>query len=59
VARVMWVDEAPDGDVSPIKVPLSLGAALAITAVVTVVVGILPQIVTRVTGAETFLTLGG
>jgi NADH-quinone oxidoreductase subunit N len=59
VARVMWVDEAPDGDVAPIKVPMSLGAALAITAAVTIVVGVLPQIITRVTGAESFLTLGG
>jgi NADH-quinone oxidoreductase subunit N len=59
VARVMWVDPAPDGDQSPIKVPLSLGAALAITAGITLVVGVLPWLVSNITGAESFLSLGG
>ena len=38
---------APDGDVTPIRVPASLQAALAITGIVTVVFGVLPGIISR------------
>ena len=34
VAQEMWMKPVPDGDVTPIRVPPSLVAALAITAVV-------------------------
>ena len=33
VARKMWMEPAPDGDATPIRVPQSLSAALVITAV--------------------------
>jgi NADH-quinone oxidoreductase subunit N len=59
VAKVMFVDPAPDGDTTPIRVPMSLAAALTITVAVTLVVGVLPQVLARVTGAETFLSIGG
>lgn len=59
VARTMWAEPVPDGDRTPVRVPLSIGAALAITAVFTVAIGVMPQLVTRFTGAETFLSLGG
>src|SRR5690606_28071465 len=42
IARLMIMNEAPDGDVTPIRVPFSLTAALAITVIVTVASGVLP-----------------
>jgi NADH-quinone oxidoreductase subunit N len=59
VTRVMWVDEVPDGDTTEIKVPVSISAALVITVAITLVVGVVPQILAAVTGSESFLTLGG
>ncbi len=47
VAKEMWMNPAPDGDETPIRVPQSLGAALAITAGITVVLGVLPNAVLR------------
>src|SRR5262249_6829405 len=47
VARTMWMDPVPDGDTTPIKVPSPLVAALAITAVATLVIGVFPTIVLR------------
>jgi NADH-quinone oxidoreductase subunit N len=46
IARYMWMEPAPD-DVTPIKVPVSLRAALGITAILTLAFGILPQTVGR------------
>ena len=40
VAREMWMNPAPDGDEAPIRVPVSLSAALAITAVLTLAFGV-------------------
>jgi NADH-quinone oxidoreductase subunit N len=42
VMREMWMKPAPDGDVTPVRVPGSVKAALAITGVATVVFGVLP-----------------
>ncbi len=47
VMREMWMKPAPDGDVTPIRVPGSLQAALAITGILTVVFGVLPGIISR------------
>jgi NADH-quinone oxidoreductase subunit N len=40
IAKEMWMNPAPDGDKTPVRVPVSLTAALAITAGFTVVFGI-------------------
>ena len=40
IAKEMWMNPAPDGDKTPVRVPVSLTAALAITAVFTLVFGI-------------------
>ena len=45
--REMWMKPAPDGDVAPIKTPPSLLAALGITGLATLALGILPQLVLR------------
>jgi NADH-quinone oxidoreductase subunit N len=49
IAKTMWMDPAPDGDVAPIRVPVSLRAAVTITAVLTLAIGIYPGVVTRFT----------
>ena len=40
IAKAMWMKPAPDGDRTPVQVPVSLGAALAISVVVTVAFGV-------------------
>ena len=45
VLRTMWADDAPDGDVMPIRIPASLVAAMAITAIATVAFGVWPPLV--------------
>jgi NADH-quinone oxidoreductase subunit N len=47
VAKTMWFDPVPDGDVTPITIPLSLRAAVVITAVLTIAIGVYPGLVTR------------
>ena len=47
VAKVMWMDPAPDGDTSPIRVTPSLRFALVLTAGATLVMGVLPGVVLR------------
>lgn len=54
----MWAEKAPDNDLSPVRVPMSLAVALTITAVVTVAMGVVPgDIVGRFT--EVSLLAGG
>jgi len=40
IARQMWMMPNPDGDRTPVKVPVSLGAALTLSIVVTVAFGV-------------------
>jgi len=40
VAKEMWMNPVPDGDRTPVRVPVSLSAALAITAGLTVAFGV-------------------
>ena len=47
VLRTVWVDEAPDGDTAPLNVPQPIVAALGITVIGTIVVGVLPNLVAR------------
>ena len=48
VMREMWMSDAPDGDVTPIRVPQPLTAgARASPSVTTIVIGVLPQVVLR------------
>ena len=55
----MWVEEAPDGDTTPIKAPVSLVSAIAITVVVTLVFGFFPGIVGDLTEVSLLAGLGG
>ena len=45
VLREMWMNPVPDGDTAKVRVPQSLGAALTLTAGLTVLLGVLPNIV--------------
>ena len=47
VLRVVWIDDAPDGDTAPINTPQPIVAALGITVLGTIVVGVLPGLVAR------------
>jgi NADH-quinone oxidoreductase subunit N len=44
VAREMWMRPVPDDDRTPVRVPTPIQVALALTAVTTVVIGILPNL---------------
>ncbi|MFN8050253.1 MAG: NADH-quinone oxidoreductase subunit N [Acidimicrobiales bacterium] len=44
VAKTMWFDDAPDGDVTPVKVAPSVVTALVITTAATLLFGILPSL---------------
>jgi NADH-quinone oxidoreductase subunit N len=54
----MWGEEVPDGDLSPVPVPVSLTVALGITAVVTIAFGVDPWFVGRFTEVS-LLAAGG
>jgi NADH-quinone oxidoreductase subunit N len=47
VARQMWFQDAPEGETTPIKVPFSLTAALALSVLGTLAFGIFPGLVTH------------
>jgi NADH-quinone oxidoreductase subunit N len=47
VAKVMWMDPVPDDDRTPIRVPPAIRSLLAITAVITLAIGVYPEIVTH------------
>jgi NADH-quinone oxidoreductase subunit N len=47
VARLMWMSPVPDGDRTAIRVPAPLTAALGLTAIVVVAIGIYPQAFAR------------
>jgi NADH-quinone oxidoreductase subunit N len=59
VARCMWAEEAPDGDLTPVKVPVSLVAALGLTAALTLLFGVFPNLVSEVSDVGLISTLGG
>jgi NADH-quinone oxidoreductase subunit N len=58
IARSMWADDAPDGDLTPVRVPPALVSAIVITASVTVVFGVLPQAIGHFTNGG-LLAIGG
>jgi NADH-quinone oxidoreductase subunit N len=45
VLRTVWVDDAPDGNTAPINPPQPIVAALAITVIGTIAVGVYPRLV--------------
>ena len=49
VARAMWFDDVPDTDTSAVRTPASLGVAVVICLALTLLFGILPQVVANLT----------
>jgi NADH-quinone oxidoreductase subunit N len=47
IAREAFMRPVPDEDRAPIRVPAALGSAIALCAVSTVVIGVVPQVVAR------------
>ena len=45
VLRTVWMDEAPDGDTTPIVTPSPIMAALTLTVIGTIAVGVYPRLV--------------
>ena len=45
VLRVVWMDDAPDGDTTPIVTPSPIMAALGLTVIGTIAVGVYPRLV--------------
>ncbi len=58
VLRTMWADDAPDGDVTPIRIPVSLNGALGLTVFATLAFGVWPRFVDTVSNVS-LLGLGG
>ena len=54
IAQKMWMEEVPDGDTTPVRVPPSLSAALAICAIVTIALGVVPGVFGRLAELATF-----
>lgn len=58
VLRTMWADDAPDGDLTPLRLPPSLIGAMGLTVFATLAFGVWPRIVDTVSDV-TLLGLGG
>jgi NADH-quinone oxidoreductase subunit N len=56
IAQAMWMQDAPDGDTTPIRIPPALSGALGICVLVTVVVGFYPQSFAHLAEMAQFLT---
>ncbi len=54
IAREMWMKPVPDGDRTPVRVPVSLGAALALSVTITVAFGV-SNLATRFGDLASFL----
>ncbi|HEX4905741.1 MAG TPA: NADH-quinone oxidoreductase subunit N [Acidimicrobiales bacterium] len=54
VAKEAWMAPVPDDDRTPVRIPPALAAALGLTVIGTLVVGVLPQVVGRFGDLATF-----
>jgi len=54
VAREMWMKPVPDGDRTPVRIPFSLGAALALSVTITIAFGV-SNLATRFGDLASFL----
>jgi len=59
VMRTMFMDDVPDGDLTPIKIPVPLGAAVGLAFCATMVVGIVPGTVADLANGATLAFLPG
>jgi NADH-quinone oxidoreductase subunit N len=54
LVRIMFMEDAPDGDMTPVKVPVAITAAIAIAVVSTLVIGFAPGLIGRLAEHATF-----
>jgi NADH-quinone oxidoreductase subunit N len=54
LARIMFMEDAPDGDVTPVKVPVAITAAIAVAVASVLVIGFAPGLVGRLAEHATF-----
>ena len=59
VLRTMWADDAPDGDITPIRIPASLLGAVGLTAFATIAFGVWPALVDNVSNVSLLIGAGG
>ena len=59
VVRVMFMDDVPDGDITPIKVPVPLGAVVTFAVIVTLIVGIFPGLISDLASGANFALSAG
>ena len=59
VLRTMWADDAPDGDLTPIRIPASLLGAVGLTAFATIAFGVWPALVDNVSNVSLLIGAGG
>ena len=57
--RTMFMDEPVDGDTTPIKIPVPLLAAVAMTVVATIGLGVYPGLIGDLAEGATFITAAG
>jgi len=48
IAKTMWFDPVPAGDMTPARVPAGLTAAIVLTGVATIVLGVFPGLITDI-----------
>ena len=54
LVRTMFMEDAPDGDMTPVRVPVAITAAIAIAVVSTLVIGFAPGLIGRLAEHATF-----
>lgn len=59
IVRIMFMDDVPDGDLTPIKTPAPLLAVVGIAVVATLVVGFLPGLLDDIASGATFALTAG
>jgi len=58
VAKEMWMEPAPDGDVTPIRIPAPLLLTVGAATVLVVLLGVFPSLVLHFTDLTSFAALG-
>jgi NADH-quinone oxidoreductase subunit N len=58
LVRRMWLEEAPDGDTTPIKVPVPIAAAMGLTALAVLALGIFPNPISELAKSATLAIVG-
>jgi NADH-quinone oxidoreductase subunit N len=46
IMKTMFMDDVPDGDTTPIRTPVPLGAVVGVTLAATLAIGVLPSLIT-------------